>query len=67
MMAWLRITQKCAAAGQHLAQGQVLAIPDELPIQVANALSRMGRGVLLDEPPTTANKATRPRKAKETE
>lgn len=60
MMAWLRITQKCAAGGRHLAQGQVLAVPDELPVQVANALARMGRGELLDAPPDLATQPAKP-------
>lgn len=61
-MAWIRIKEKCAAAGQHLAVGQVLAVPDELPVHVANVLARMGRAEVLDEPPAAPK--VRGRKAK---
>lgn len=61
MMVWLRITQKCAAGGKHLAQGQVLSVPDEVTVQVANTLARMGRGELLDALPP---KPARPRKVR---
>lgn len=62
MMAWVRIKQKCAAAGQHLVPGQVLAVPDEMPVSIANVLARMGRAEVLDEAPS--DKPARSRKAK---
>lgn len=69
MMAWLRIKQKCSAAGRHLAVGEVLAVPGELPIAVASALARMGRAEALDAPPDppVAPPVSAPRRRKSTE
>ena len=39
----IRILEKCRAAEQHLPQGAVLAVPDEIPETVARALVRMRR------------------------
>jgi len=39
----IRILEKCRAADQHLPQGAVLAVPDEIPETVARALVRMRR------------------------
>lgn len=39
----IRITTKCAVAGQHLAVGKVLKVPEQVSAEDAGRLVRMGR------------------------
>lgn len=39
----IRITSKCAAAGQHLAAGKVFKVPEQVSAEDAARLVRMGR------------------------